>query len=207
MLFHTSTTLPLGGAASDEAPAGPREDALASLMLRGVARVIDLLSSLVVVFGAMAATSLYMVSVGPIDSYEVWTPVLEESSLLNWGVALVGATARFTVAEWIGGATLGKLLCGLRVTTEELDAISFGAAFRRSLAFWFESIFFGLIAVMAITRSPLKQRHGDVWAGTVVVRRAAAPDRTSDNARALLGVIAGMAVDSATPDCLATRWM
>jgi uncharacterized RDD family membrane protein YckC len=39
------------------------------------------------------------------------------------------------------GATLGKLLCGLRVTTADLNATSFGAAFRRSLTFWFESFF------------------------------------------------------------------
>jgi hypothetical protein len=48
---------------------------------------------------------------------------------------------------------------------------------------------------MAITKSPLRQRQGDAWAGTVVVRRAAAPDRTAGSSRALLGVIAGLAVD------------
>jgi uncharacterized RDD family membrane protein YckC len=195
MFFHTSTTLPLGGVDSEDAPAGPGDDALGGLMLRGVARVVDVLSSLVVFVGAIVVTAVIMAIVGPRGSHAVWAPAIDESTFPNWVVALLGATTGFAVAEWIGGATLGKLLCGLRVTTADLDPISFGAAFRRSFAFWFESFLFGFVAMMAITRSPLRQRHGDIWAGTVVVRRAAAPDRTSGLARALLGVIAGLAAD------------
>jgi hypothetical protein len=41
------------------------------------------------------------------------------------------------------------------------------------LAYFADTLFFGLIGYMAMKRTPQEQRNGDRWAGTIVCKRSA----------------------------------
>jgi hypothetical protein len=43
-------------------------------------------------------------------------------------------------------------------------------AFKRSLAFFWDSLFFGLVGYSSMKKSELNQRYGDHWAKTVVIK-------------------------------------
>jgi uncharacterized RDD family membrane protein YckC len=90
----------------------------------------------------------------------------------------LGAMVTYTaLAEFLGGATLGKVLTGLRVVMHgrPVVAVTLRAAVIRSAAFLVDSLFFGLVAYSAMGRSRSGQRVGDEWAGTVVVWKGDAP--------------------------------
>ena len=44
----------------------------------------------------------------------------------------------------------------------------------RSLGYYVDGLFFGLVGWTSMSRSPTKQRLGDKWAGTVVVHNRSA---------------------------------
>jgi hypothetical protein len=48
-------------------------------------------------------------------------------------------------------------------------------ALLRSLAYYFDGLFFGLVAYSSMKQSPLNQRYGDRWAHTVVIRAKELP--------------------------------
>jgi hypothetical protein len=65
-------------------------------------------------------------------------------------------------------------------------------AFIRSLAFYVDGFFFGLIGKQSMDRSRRQQRYGDHWAHTIVIKtRSLPPDARSSPA---LGIIAGLLV-------------
>ena len=97
------------------------------------------------------------------------------------------------IGEGLGGSTLGKMTLGLRVVRPDGAPINFGAALGRSAAFFVDAIFFGLVAWTSMSGSMLKQRYGDKWANTVVVRVASTADRSRLGApivAAVLGTVA-----------------
>jgi len=75
----------------------------------------------------------------------------------------------FPVAESVKGQTLGKMILGLKVVSKTGRRISFGQALKRHIADLLDSIFFGLVALIAIKNSPAHQRLGDLWAETIVI--------------------------------------
>jgi uncharacterized RDD family membrane protein YckC len=76
-----------------------------------------------------------------------------------------------TLVESMGGRSLGKILMGLRVVTTEGKPATTGALVVRNLLRIFDvSLFF--IPLLAIPMFPLRQRAGDLAAGTLVVLNA-----------------------------------
>ncbi len=135
-------------------------------LLRGLARVIDLGVQLAILEAAFRCSA--------------WLPaegLVHLGDDLLFGLDLVvGLSALLTytaVAEWRGGATLGKLLTGLRSVKEApLGApLDLRAAVIRNLGFLVDALLLGLVAYSAMARSEQRQRLGDRWAGTVVVWR------------------------------------
>lgn len=116
-----------------------------------------------------------------------WEGKLDGITPLSFTLGLVGLTFYFALAEGFGGATLGKLIVGLRVRSETLAAPNLGQGLLQSLAYFIDGFFFGAIAYGSMSRSPRHQRVGDKWARTVVVRAASVP---TDGARP--GVAAGI---------------
>ena len=92
-------------------------------------------------------------------------------------LSFVGPVLYHALAESMGGATLGKLLCGLRVVGEDYRPISFGAGAIRSVAYFLDAFCFGMVAYSFMQGSSLNQRLGDKWAHSVVVRVEPGPSR------------------------------
>jgi uncharacterized RDD family membrane protein YckC len=116
------------------------------------------------------------------------------SGLAGVGISLLASFLYFTFAEYVAGATVGKLALGLRVVNEEFRPASFWKIVGRRLAFFIDAMFFGLPAYSSMQKTPYRQRYGDDWAGTYVLRRAG---MTSPSARPPWRLFAGLLVGSA----------
>lgn len=110
------------------------------------------------------------------------------------GVAftLEGGPALALFALWLGyhiameaalGATAGKLLVGVRVSTTDGGKIGWRAALVRNL-FRAVDVGCGAVGAVLIWNSPSRQRLGDRVAGTVVVRPTPDPRGTASDDRA-----------------------
>ena len=80
------------------------------------------------------------------------------------------AFAYFIVLETALGATLGKLLFGIRVRREDGERIGFVAALVRNLLRVVDGLFCYLLGAILAWTSPSRQRIGDRVAHTIVVR-------------------------------------
>ena len=87
-------------------------------------------------------------------------------SLLLW-------LAYYTLMEGLLGATVGKFALGIRVVREDGSKVDLQAALVRSISRFVDAIPFFLpylLGAIMIWTSPTRQRLGDRWAHTVVVR-------------------------------------
>jgi uncharacterized RDD family membrane protein YckC len=91
----------------------------------------------------------------------------------KWGFAAI-AVANFLVLQAATGYTVGKRALGLRTVAEDGGRASAKAVLVRSLPLIIEQL--GIVALIAMMRSPRHQRFGDRWAHTLVVRDARAAD-------------------------------
>lgn len=146
----------------------PREK-IPPLLLRGLARLID--------FGVQTAVLEIAFRCAPLLPESLLT--LSEDNLLyvDIGTGIAALVLYTAISERLSGATLGKLLTGMRVVAEDGFPIGLRAALLRNLAFPIDALFFGLIAYSAVARSPTGQRVGDGWAKTVVIWRGASSTR------------------------------
>ena len=92
--------------------------------------------------------------------------------------AILGVVAYHTLCEALHGSTLGKRLLGMVVVQEDGTPCRLLSATIRSLAYFVDSIFFGLVGYLAMKKTPQQQRHGDDWAHTIVCRRSEAPPQS-----------------------------
>src|SRR5262249_60826644 len=99
-------------------------------------------------------------------------------------VSLEGAPALALFALWFGyfvvteatlGATVGKLLVGLRVLRADGGRVGWGASLVRNALRLIDLSFAGLVGAALMWLSPRRQRLGDRVAGAGVGRRPAAP--------------------------------
>jgi uncharacterized RDD family membrane protein YckC len=72
------------------------------------------------------------------------------------------------------GATLGKMLMGLRVVKEDGSAVDVQAALIRNILRIVDGFFFYLVGAILVWKSDRKQRLGDRVAHTVVVTASSA---------------------------------
>lgn len=111
-----------------------------------------------------------------------WVPFAETSSVdgtysIRWDgvdflIPLLLTLAYFVLLEGAFGATVGKLVLGIRVRSLDGTRIGFGAAAIRNLARVvdaFPYVIPYLVGAIAVSRSETDQRLGDRWAKTVVV--------------------------------------
>jgi uncharacterized RDD family membrane protein YckC len=90
-----------------------------------------------------------------------------------WWVLAAGAAGWLVVPVWLGGATAGKWLFGIRVATPDGTGLTPGRALARE-AFVFGSFVIPLIAVlntMVVVNDPRRQGFHDKLARSVVVGR------------------------------------
>ena len=103
---------------------------------------------------------------------ENWVELSGQRSYWTYVFGILGGVLYHWFAEGIGGTTVGKLLCGLNVVQLDGRRCSFIGVFKRGLAYLVDALFFGLIALESMKKSVLRQRHGDVWGKTVVVKKS-----------------------------------
>jgi uncharacterized RDD family membrane protein YckC len=111
-----------------------------------------------------------------------WIPFAETSSVdgvysIRWDgmdfvIPLAITLAYFVLLEGAFGATIGKVVLGIRVRRPDGSRIGFGPALIRNLARVvdaFPYVIPYLVGGIAVIRSDTDQRFGDRWAKTVVI--------------------------------------
>lgn len=126
--------------------------------LRAVAIIIDTIILMIVgwvvalLFGGATASG-FQLSGGP--------------ALLLFLIAI----AYYIVMEAQKGATIGKLILGLRVVMEDGSAIDWRASVVRNLLRIIDGLFIYLVGAILVWTSDKKQRLGDRLANTIVVKK------------------------------------
>jgi uncharacterized RDD family membrane protein YckC len=124
-----------------------------------------------------------------------WKATLQPLSPLSLALLLVGSVLYQVTADAVGGASLGKLILRLRVTSEDLTPCTFKGALIRNTAYFLDAFLFGLPAWRAMSNSMLSQRYGDQWGRTVVMRATAVPPDSRQSTGLLsLGIVSGATV-------------
>jgi uncharacterized RDD family membrane protein YckC len=102
-------------------------------------------------------------------------PTHDNASIPLFFIAFFGSIlvffGYFIVMEAIWGATLGKMMLGLRVVKTDGSPLGWSQAVIRNLLRVIDGLFSYLVGAILIWDSPLRQRLGDRAAKTVVVRR------------------------------------
>lgn len=141
--------------------------------VRFAARIIDMAVHYIIWYIAA-----FLIGIA-INIYAMITgiPVLEvlanpsSSTVHTFFLALFGSFLYQTIMEYIYGASLGKLIFKIRVINSDGSPISFKAALIRSAAYFIDGMFVGLVAYESMKKTPLRQRYGDKWAKTIVIKR------------------------------------
>lgn len=142
----------------------------AGFWIRAGARIVDTLYGIALGFlsGLFAGIVLVILEKSGLIA-PGWQSRLHGTNIAGWGCGLLGGFLYHSLTEGIYGASLGKLIFRLRVVTENGGPIGMKQALLRSLAYYFDALFFGVVAYTAMRDSDLNQRYGDRWAHTVVV--------------------------------------
>jgi uncharacterized RDD family membrane protein YckC len=77
----------------------------------------------------------------------------------------------FPGTEAINGATPGHDICKLKVVDLNGKKISFSPAFKRRLCDFIDLNLYGIPAMICISKTEKHQRLGDLWAGTLIVKK------------------------------------
>ena len=100
---------------------------------------------------------------------------LQETTFISWIGGVLTTLAYHSIFEGVVGSTVGKRLVGLHVIGMDAAPVRFAQGCKRTLGFFVDALFFGAIAAGEMKDSPEKQRLGDRWADTRVVRRRSLP--------------------------------
>jgi uncharacterized RDD family membrane protein YckC len=119
------------------------------------------------------------------EGSDFWDDSLVQAAALAGPVLYILHT---TVSEALFGRTIGKVLCGLRVVGLDGKRPTPGALLTRNLLRVID-VLMGFLPLVLVLYSPLRQRAGDVAAGTMVVLdRKGAPDGVERQAEEPVGV-------------------
>ncbi len=144
--------------------------------IRAAARVIDTVYGIAIGFlGGIFAGILIVILEQGGRIAPGWQQRVGGVDLAGWGFSLLGTLVYHCLTEGMYGASLGKLLCRLRVVSVEARPIGFMQAFKRNFAFYWDGLFFGLVGYSSMKKSELNQRYGDHWAKTVVIKSSDVP--------------------------------
>lgn len=192
---------------ADEEPGAPRPLEGVGVARRGVARAIDLVVLQVAIGLGGAAAYVAASLLGDLLGLRTAAAIERlanavssswRSSLLETALGLVAVTLVHTLCEGLHGSTVGKRVCGITVVSEGGAPAGLLAGLKRSLGFLVDQFAFGLVGVHKIRNSPLQQRVGDEWAGTVVVRLSTlSPVARRSGLRFLLAATAALAASCA----------
>jgi uncharacterized RDD family membrane protein YckC len=144
--------------------------------IRLLARLLDTVYGFLAGFFAGICIGILLIFLqmgGVID--DSWREHSRDFSLYPSIGSALGMLLYHVFTEGICGASMGKLICGLRVITTEGLPCGLNSAFKRSLLYYWDGLFFGLVGYYSMEKSNLKQRYGDAWARTIVVKSGQVP--------------------------------
>ena len=163
----------------------------AGFWIRALARIIDIAYGYVVgLLGGIAAVIVLVILQALSLVQPGWALRMQHGRLLLFPLSLIGTLLYHTISEGGCGASLGKLICGVRVLSEQQTRCSYTAALIRSLAYFVDGLVFGLVGYLSMNKTQLQQRHGDHWARTIVVPRAQVPAASASSGWTSLGAVA-----------------
>ncbi len=182
-----------------DAPLAASEPAVARVLTsagfgrRTLARIVDFLLT-GFLGGALAAVILSLLG-GDESLLDRSTPV---AGFEMWVASRLMMLSYHGIAESLGGTTLGKLLFGLDVVGEDGLPISLARGLLRNLWVLVDGLLFGLVAYVAMRRSPRRQRLGDRHARTLVIHRRDLPAASRRRpATVAHGILVGIAFAAA----------
>ena|SRR5713101_4241711 len=165
---------------------------------RAGARIIDTILYYVVGYcaGILFAVLVVVAAAGHPDPLQI--AKMSQTGIIGFAVALLGAVAFHTICESVHGSTPGKLLFSMVVVQEDGSPCRPKGALIRSLAYFVDSLFFGLIGYLAMQKSAEEQRHGDEWARTIVCKRAlVSPQNLRGAGKFMMGLFLAITVYAA----------
>jgi len=190
------------GSVAGLATAAPIE--YAGFGVRAAARAVDSLACVLLgfaggLFGGIALAVLQAAGRAPAD----WSARLRAQSPVVVLFSVASMCLYHAACEGLCGATPGKFVCGLRVVSADGGPARLGGALIRTLGFYLDSLFFGLVAYSKMSKSPLRQRYGDGWAGTAVAYARSLPESSKRSGwdfvvAGLVGVGGAAALDAAS---------
>jgi len=173
----------------------PKKMTSAGFGIRVVARIIDTVFETFVGFcvGICAGVILPILKYAGILS-PGWQHRLHGLSLASFLFGLASTILYHFLCEGICGATVGKLTCGICVVNENGGPCSMKGALIRSLAYYFDSAFFGLVGYESMRKSSYNQRFGDKWCKTAVFKlKEISGESCWTPARLIIGLASGTA--------------
>ena len=160
---------------------GDARGAPGDIGIRAAARVIDVIFLVGLGVGVAFAVTLVLAGMARSGSIApTWQTKITTITLGSFGWGILGNMVYYTLSEAVGGATVGKWICGLRVYSADfspdgtflvaLRRCTLGGALVRALAFFIDSLFFCALAYVSMDGSRWRQRFGDKWGHTMVVK-------------------------------------
>lgn len=148
---------------------------------RACARLLDLGAHIVLgggvgIFIGTVAVLVAMSRNIPLD--DQLQAAIQPEDWATWVAGIVGSLLFQTICEGWHGCSLGKRMLGIVVLQENGSPCTPFQALKREIAFFVDSLFFGIVAASRMSEENRQQRMGDSWAGTVVVFRRSAPARS-----------------------------
>jgi uncharacterized RDD family membrane protein YckC len=165
---------------------------------RAWARIIDLFvgQAAGLAGGVMAGVVLVVLEATGVGRAG-WAQRLDHGFAFNFSSGFASSVAGAALTTWACGASAGKWLLGLRVVRSSGERPGLGSGLVRELAYFIDAMFFGLIAKGQMDGSPHRQRLGDQWAKTMVVRAQTLPGGIAPSMLKLaVGVALGLAVQA-----------
>jgi uncharacterized RDD family membrane protein YckC len=148
----------------------------AGFWIRAPARILDTAYGSLMGFFAGAFGAIVLLILQHLSIVERgWLMRVSRGKWLLWLASLVGSICYHTLCEGWCGASLGKLVCGLRVLSEDCSPCGLKQALIRSLGYFFDALVFGVVGYFEMTKTLMEQRHGDHWAKTIVVHSSQVP--------------------------------
>jgi uncharacterized RDD family membrane protein YckC len=170
----------------------------ASFAPRALARIADLVLHFITGFVA-GRMFRFMILFSSGGHPPLWALIhLSRGRLFIYLGSILGHFCYQVVSTTICGSSLGKRMLSLQVLQENGSPCGLRSALIRELAYFIDSLFFGLIGYAAMRGDDQQQRYGDEWAGTIVCHMSDVPHKSlQSGTRFLLALTAGMAADMA----------
>lgn len=189
----TTTTFSFGGYATEELGL-----AGTTFWPRAGARLIDYVLHYCVTYAAGFLFSLLVLAASG-GHMPPWVMArFRHPGLARFIPGVLGFVVYNVICVSMHGSTLGKRLISAVVVQESGIRCRTMPAVIRELAYFIDSLFFGLVGYLAMQKTYQEQRYGDQWAHTVVTERAnVIPEQLRSDGRFVVTLMVAVMTDAA----------